>query len=423
MPGTEDKDLIGGKQTIVVVGAGIIGIAIACRLIREHEHVLLVDPLAPGSATSSGNAGHIAAEQIFPRASPETIRDVPGLLFGKNASLHIRREYALKIAPWLLRFAWASRPSRFRIGTRALTSLQERSLDSIQALCADQGVSDLLRVRGHMVIAETNRSMRALEARRLVLARHGIESALLSPDDAVARAPYLKAGVAGALLLPNTGHVVNPQRLCQRLHDRFEQAGGATLPARILDIETSGDGRFVLRHDAGRIAAGKLVLSAGAWSAPLARQLGHIIPLDTERGYHLTAEGARNLDGIAVESQERRTIMTPMDCGLRITGFVEFGGLDLPPDLRRIGELKRHLRELAPNLDLGELKEWMGFRPSLPDFLPVIGATRANPNAIFAFGHQHLGMTLSGVTADAVAALIAGRAPPVDLGPFRPDRF
>ena len=219
MPGTEDKDLIGGKQTIVVVGAGIIGIAIACRLIREHEHVLLVDPLAPGSATSSGNAGHIAAEQIFPRASPETIRDVPGLLFGKNASLHIRREYALKIAPWLLRFAWASRPSRFRIGTRALTSLQERSLDSIQALCADQGVSDLLRVHGHMVIAETNRSMRALEAKRLVLARHGIESAVLSPDDAAARAPYLKAGVAGALLLPNTGHVVNPQRLCQRLHE------------------------------------------------------------------------------------------------------------------------------------------------------------------------------------------------------------
>ncbi len=423
MPETEEQSLGGGKRTIVIVGAGIIGVSIACRLVREHERVLLVDPLAPGSATSFGNAGHIATEQIFPLASPETMLAAPRLLFGRNSPMHIRLEYALKIAPWLLRFAWASRPSAYRSGIETLKSLQQRSLDSMQALCANEALSNLLCMQGHMVVAESGKALRALDARRLMLERHGIESVSLAPDEAAARAPFLKRGIAGALLLPRTGHVLNPHRLCTGLHERYEEAGGLTLRARIENIESTGDGGFVLRHEAGAIEAGKLILAAGAWSAPLARQLGHAVPLDTERGYHVTAEGAPDLGGIAVESHERRIIMTPMDCGLRIAGLVEFGGLDLPPNPRRHEDLKRHLRELAPELELGKLSEWMGFRPSLPDMLPVIGASPANPNAIFAFGHQHLGLSLSAITADIVSELVAGRTPPIDLRPFRPDRF
>ncbi len=423
MPETEEQSLSGGKRTIAIVGAGIIGLTIARRLARGREQALLIDPLAPGSAASSGNAGHIATEQIFPLASPETMLAAPRLLFGRNSPMHIRLEYALKIAPWLLRFAWASRPSAYQGGVRALLSLQEKSLDSMRALCADEGLADLLCVQGHMVVAESGKALRALDARRLPLERHGIESVLLAPDEAAARSPFLKRGIAGALLLPRTGHVLNPHRLCTALHKRYGEAGGLTLRARVENIETSDDGGFVLRHEAGAIEAGKLVLAAGAWSAPLARQLGHAVPLDTERGYHVTAEGAPDLGGIAVESHERRIIMTPMDCGLRIAGLVEFGGLDLPPNPRRHEDLKRHLRELAPALELGGLSEWMGFRPSLPDMLPVIGASPANPNAIFAFGHQHLGLTLSAITADIVSELVAGRTPPIDLRPFRPDRF
>lgn len=427
MPETEQRSINSGKRMIAVIGAGIIGISIAWRLARAGERVLLIDPLAPGSATSFGNAGHIASEQIFPLASPETMLAAPRLLFGRNSPMHIRPGYAHRIAPWLLKFAWASRPSAYRRGIEALLSLQRKSLESMRALCADAGLSELLRTQGHLVVAESEKSLPALDAKRLALARHGIEAVPLAPEEAVARAPFLKRGIAGALLLPRTGHVLNPHSLCTGLHQRYSEAGGQTLRARIGRIEIldngGGDGGFVLWHEAGQIKADKLVLAAGAWSAPLARQLGHAVPLDTERGYHVTAEGAPNLGGIAVESHERRIIVTPMDCGLRITGIVEFGGLDLPPNPRRHEDLKRHLRELAPEMELGNLSEWMGFRPSLPDMLPVIGHPPANPNAIFAFGHQHLGLTLSAITADIVSALVAGRTPPVDLRPFRPDRF
>ena len=238
MPEAEEQNLSGGKQTIVIVGAGIIGVSIACRLVREHEQVLLVDPLAPGSATSFGNAGHIATEQIFPLASPETMLAAPRLLFGRNSPMHIRLGYALKIAPWLLRFAWASRPSAYQRGIEAMKSLQHGSLDSMQALCGDEGPSDLLCMQGHMVVAESGRSLRALDAKRLLLERHGIESVSLAPDEAAARSPFLKRGIVGALLLPRTGHVLNPHRLCTGLHERYGEAGGLTLRARIENIES-----------------------------------------------------------------------------------------------------------------------------------------------------------------------------------------
>ena len=423
MPEPNKQDLSGGKQTISIIGAGIIGISIACRLVREHQHVLLIDPLTPGSATSYGNAGHIASDQIFPLASPATMLAAPRLLFAKNSPLHIRPEYALRITPWLLRFAWASRPSAYRRGIEAMKPLLQLALESMQALCADEELSHLLCVQGHLVVAESKKTLRTLDARRILLERHGIESELLMPEQAAAKSPFLTRSIAGALLLKCTAHVLNPYRLCTGLYHRYGKAGGQTLCARIGNIESLGEDGFILRHETGAVQVGKLILTAGAWSAPLARQLGHAVPLDTERGYHVTAEGAPGLGGTAVESQERKIIMTPMDYGLRITGLVEFGGLNLPPNPRHHEDLKRHLRELAPGLELGKLTEWMGYRPSLPDMLPVIGASFANPNAIFAFGHQHLGLSLSAITADIVSDLIVGRVPPVDLRPFRPNRF
>lgn len=411
------------RAKIAVIGAGVVGLSIAVRLIREHRNVVLVERGDPGGEASSGNAGHIATEQIFPLASPATLLKTPAFLIGGRGPLFIRRKYATRILPWLIKFAWAARPDSFRRGTAALASLQSGAMESLQTLCADAGISDLLHRRGHLIVVENERNKSAMQARPAALSEQGIAAEWLSPEAVAERAPELKKGIAGALHFRDTGHVSDPYLVCKGLQHAFLAAGGRLIGGDVQNVLTGFDGSFELQMNSGSLLSDKVIIAAGAWSKTIAAQLGCDVPLDTERGYNITAEGWQGRIDLSIASHERMTIMTPLNRGLRITGFVEFGGLQLPPARRRLEALKTHLRELVPDAGFSELTEWMGFRPSLPDHLPVIGPGPSNENAIFAFGHQHLGLTLAGITADIVAALAAGRAAPVDLRPFRPDRF
>lgn len=193
--------------------------------------------------------------------------------------------------------------------------------------------------------------------------------------------------------------------------------------AEVNCLTAQPDESFELSDGNRNWRASRLVISAGAWSAALARQLGHDLPLDTERGYHVTFASPGSQLQLPVASLERHTFMTPMSCGLRISGFVEFGGLQLPPRAEKFARLDEHLRCLLPGMTASTGSEWMGHRPSLPDHLPVISRSKRYSRALLAFGHQHLGLTLAGITAELVAALTFDRIPAVDLTPFDAARF
>jgi glycine/D-amino acid oxidase-like deaminating enzyme len=411
------------KAAIAVVGAGVIGLSIAFRLARENYDVLLIDRDEPGHAASFGNAGHIATEQIFPLASPSTVCSAPRLLLSDNGPLSVRPEYALNIAPWLTRFTWASRPDAFRRGTAALSALQSGAMESIARLCDEAGLSDMLHRRGHLVLVESKRSMRAVEEQHRKFKKHGIDARWLDSNRVAELAPEMAHDIQGALHVEHTGHVCDPILLSEGLHRAFTEAGGRTMKAEVRETVPADGGGFVVQLDSGQVRSDRLVISAGAWSGKFAQQLGSPVPLDTERGYNITAEGFHPQFNVSIASFERMTIMTPMDGGLRITGFVEFGGLELPPKKSSLRKLKRHLQQLLPRSDMPNMSEWMGFRPSLPDHLPVIGKSREHTNAIFAFGHQHLGLTLAGITADLVLELVAGQPSTIDLQPYRANRF
>lgn len=410
------------EPPIVVVGAGVIGLSIAFRLARAFPDVVLIDRAEPGMACSYGNAGHIATEQVFPLASPATILRAPKLMISKNRPLSIRPGYALDILPWLARFTWASRPAAFRRGTQALASLQSHALDTFGALCADAGIEAQLHRRGHLILVENERLMAAAESQIRSMAEHGIDADWLLPKAVAEIAPELTRN-AGAIRVHDSGHVGDPLAVSKGLLGAFADAGGRLLHDEVRSVERRGDGGFGLRLTNGEVEARRVVIAAGAWSKKFAAQTGYDVPLDTERGYHVAANGWHGSFDIAIASLDRMTIMTPLNGGLRITGFVEFGGLELPPHPGRLETLHRHLTELLPNADLSNRSEWLGFRPSLPDHLPVIGRAPDNPDLYYAFGHQHLGLTLAGITADAIAALMTGGDEIVDLSPFRIDRF
>ncbi len=417
---------------VVVIGAGLVGAACAVRLAQAGRQVLLVDAQAPGQGASFGNAGHVATEQRVPLANPQVLRAGLAYLRDADGPLRVRAAYLLPLLPWLARFVWAARPSALARGIAALIALQHSALDDLRGLMAQAGIDDLLHEDGYLRVWESRQGEDDARAQAREMAVHGVRTARVDASALHAEAPGLHAGVRGAIVYPDTGHVSDPLALTRGLVAALLRAGGQLLQARVERIAQAQAGSVQLAMPDGvSLSCRQLLLCAGAWSAPLAAGLGYRVPLDTERGYHITvpwpAPDAATA-GITpmrrpIASIERNVIMTPMSVGLRMTGTVEFGGLKLPPDPHRYQLLHQNLQALLPGIDTSGASQWMGFRPSLPDHLPVLGAAPRHPGVFFAFGHQHLGLTLCGVTARIMAALLQGRKSPVDLAPYRIDRW
>lgn len=377
----------------------------------------------PGRGTSFGNAGHVATESVLPLASPEVVRGALGYLVDRNSALRIRPAYALKILPWLARFAWASRPQAFARGVAAISSLQATARADLAELLALAGAPGLLHTDGHLVLVESADSLAVSRAEIAQLAGHGVHADWLGAAEVKSLVPELAAPIEGAWRYRGTGHVDDPYAVSLAFDRALRAAGGEVVRAEITALEEGG-GRFTARSADGTAhEATHVVLACGAWSKPLAASLGYAVPLDTERGYHVQLPAAFPSFRIPVASFERKAIMTPMTAGLRMTSTVEFGGLRLPPDPHRWTLIERHLKALVPSLPAQGATRWMGYRPSLPDHLPVLGRVPDGRNVFFAFGHQHLGLTLAGVTARIVANLVAGRDAGIDLAPFSPARF
>jgi D-amino-acid dehydrogenase len=413
---------------VIVIGGGVIGSACAFRLAQAGRDVLLLQFGTPERAASFGNAGHIATEQLFPLASAEVIRSSWRYLLDADSPLRLRPAYLLALLPWLASFVWAARGKSFRRGVAALLSLQQSALVDMADLLADADLASLLHQRGHLEVWETPAGEAAALTQAQRLGAYGIKTAPWSLADLRSQLPELGQSVQGALHYPGSGHVEDPWAVCSGLHLALRRSGGRIRQGRVLQLHADKGYANVLLEDGSRLQAQQLLVCAGAWSRPLAASLGYRVPLEVERGYHITI--GRPADGVMpprlplpVASNERKVIMSSMSMGLRMTGTVEFGGLQLPADPRRFDLLQRQLQAMLPGIDSRQASHWMGFRPSLPDHLPVLGAATRHTNVFFAFGHQHLGLTLAAVTARAMTQLMQSGESPVDLAPFSVSSF
>ncbi len=416
----------------VVIGAGLVGAACALRLGAGGRQVLLLDAQTPGHGASFGNAGHVATEQIFPLASPELIRSSWRYLFAAESPLRLRLAYLLPLLPWMARFVWAARPAAVARGVAGLMALQQTALSDLAELMRHAGIGHLMHVDGHLRAWESAAGAQAAQAVASRLSGYGVDTAPVGDDFVRRAAPGITERVRGAVFYPGTGHVDDPLAVTQGLVDALVRAGGQVRQQRVLAIRQAPGAAVSLDLEQGGILrCRQVLLCAGAWSRPLAASLGYHVPLDTERGYHITVpwsgpagKGATRADvAIPVASEERKVIMTPMTKGLRMTGTLEFGGLQLPPDVRRYTLLQRQLQALVPSVDSTRATTWMGFRPSLPDHLPVLGRAPRHHNVFFAFGHQHLGLTLCGVTARVMSELMLDGSASIDFSSYRVDRF
>lgn len=411
----------GGKQHVVVIGAGLVGVACALWLQRAGMGVTLVDRAEPGSGASFGNAGTFATYASAPVGTPEVIRGLPGMLFDPAGPLSIRWRYLPKLAGWLARFARHSTRAEVERISRALHLLLDRAHEGYAPLLRDIDSASLVRSKGCLYLFGTDAEFDAAAADLALKARRGVAVEVLGRDAVRQMEPAIAPVYAKAVYFPDATHTIDPGALTLDLADLFRRQGGRILCDSVERIEVV-DGRATRAVTAGGdIRGDQFVLAAGAWSRTLAATLGDRVPLDTERGYHVMIP-RRDVVARPVAWSRGGFYLTPMVEGLRVAGTVELAGLKRPPDPRRLRRLVAGARHLVPDLP-EPVSEWMGFRPSMPDSLPVVGRSPTVANAIHAFGHGHLGLTLAGITGRIVADLAAGRAADPDIGAFAPDRF
>jgi D-amino-acid dehydrogenase len=413
----------GDGRRVAVIGAGIVGVCSALCLQRDGFQVTLIEREGPGAGASFGNGAVIGEEQVVPVATPGVLGKVPGMLFDPRGPLALRWSYLPRLAPWLLRFAAASRRDRVEEISIALKALLEGTFESLDRLLELAQARDMLRRTGWMAVYESARGLADYRPLLELQRRRGVRFEILEAEQLRQFEPALAPIFARGVYYPDVGYTVNSQRLVQVLAEAFQRLGGRLEIAEARGFEIGPDGPRAVVTERGALACEAVVIAAGAWSKGLAGQLGSKAPLDTERGYHVQFPEPGVVPRLPVYSTERAFVASPLEVGLRVAGTVELGGLEAAPNWDRAEVLLRHAKRWFPGLETEGVTRWMGFRPSMPDSLPVIGRSPRFANVLFAFGHGHCGMMMGARTGEILAALLAERDPGLDMTPYRVERF
>lgn len=412
-------------QKVVVIGAGIIGVCAANALADEGFAVEVIDPLEPGSPgqCSYGNAGGLSPGSCIPNSMPGIARQVPGMLLDQEGPIGLRLLDLPHAVPWLLRFLANSRLSRVHRIADGMIALNRLTLDCYEPLVKEAGCADLILRRGQLFAYEDPRGPAGSTLSISMRRERGVRVDILDAAQMRELEPALSTNYRAGVFLPDQGQCPNPGRLVAAIAALARRKGVVFTQQSVRTLVLE-QGRITgVATEAGRLPADKIVIAAGAFSAPFARQAGVRVPLISERGYHIMLPQARTGLRVNVNAVERKFVAAPMEDGLRLSGTVEFARPSAAPDWRRANILLNQARHMFPRADLRGAERWMGNRPGTPDSIPVIERAPRHDNLILAFGHGHQGLMGGSVTGRLVAELATGRHPSIDLSHFRSARF
>ena len=410
-------------MTTVVVGAGIIGTAIAHDLQKRGRQVVLVDRDAPGRGASFGNMASIAVTEFMPASRPSVWRQIPGWMLDPEGPVRVRPGYLPRLAPWFLRFIAASRPSKLRELEAQGATLCRRALGDTLDLIRETGLEGQISDEGCLSLYADEAEFKADREHIEILERFGFPHEVIGRQAIKVLEPEVSDKIGMAVLFPQNRSMKDPYKLVLALAERFVGLGGRIERAEVVGFTRSDTMREAVLKDGRRLPADEVVICAGAFSGRLAGALGEPIPLETERGYHtqLMAPGISMKHSIIWPA--KAFMVTPTAGGIRVGGTVEMAGLHAPPDYRRAKVTVKRACEALPNLRCEDFAEWMGHRPALPDTVPILSASTRTKGLFYATGHGHLGLTYAATTARLMGELITGATPSVDLHPYRVNRF
>ncbi len=412
------------SKTVIVVGAGITGVASAEWLRRDGWHVTLIDRNPPGDPdqTSFGNAGLLARCAVVPVSEPGLWSAAPKMIVDPSSPLFLRWLYLPKLLPWLIPFLKNSSSKRAREITKAIVDLTDDSVDQHLTLAKGTPAEKFIRTGDYLYIYRSKKDYDADAATNALKAEYGFKPTYMNNEALKKRDPNLGDAYQFASVFPDHGWITSPGGYVAALGQHFVDNGGIFETGEVIDI-TAGDAPSVQLKSGRKLTADKVVLSAGAWSGNLAKKLGLNVRLETERGYHLSMFDPNIKPAQPFMVSDAKFVVTPMDGFLRAAGIVEFGGLKAKPSKAPFNLLRKQLKDVYPDLEFDHVEEWMGHRPTLPDSLPIIGESKAAPNIIHAFGGQHIGLTMGAKVGTMVRDIASDRHTNTDISPYGPDRF
>ena len=408
-------------NSVGIIGAGIQGVCIGLQLTKKGIPVTIFDREDPGSMSSYGNAGHFSPYAVVQLNRPDVIYDIPKMLLSSYGPLALKWNYIPKMIPWILKYLKSSTKKSMMHTTKFMHQILDLSLDAYDEILSEIDTTNLVERKG-IIYIWTNKNLKSRKMEIKIRNDLGIKQRLLSREEVLELEPNLNPVFDAGVIYDYAYHARDPKGITKKLFELYLKLGGKFKKEEVTNVEQTRFNQTQVKTNSGNFNFEKIVLACGAFSKKLTDQLGEKIPLDTERGYHIHYKKMDHLLKRPVIFLDRGFGMTPMNQGLRAVGTVELGGFDNPISKKRIDYIDKCAKELLPQL--GEFQdEWLGFRPTLPDFLPVIGPSLKNKNIIYAFGHHHLGWTLGAITGKIVSGIVNEEKTNLDLTPYSSARF
>ena len=416
------KEGVRDKSSVGVIGAGIQGVCISLCLIKKGFRVTLIDRDDPGKNSASyGNAGHFSPYASVPTNRPDILADIPSMLLSSTGPLALKWNYVPKMIPWFLKFIKNCSKKKMMHTAKYMHQILNLALPAYDELFKDIDISELVESKG-IIYFWTKNDLKSRELEINIRNELGVKQQLLTRHEIHDLEPHIKKVYHAGVLYPNARHTRNPKKILLKLFDLFLKRGGHFKRQNVQSISFTSDNKPVIKTDLNFYTFDKAVIACGAFSKKLTDQVDEKIPLDTERGYHVHFRGHDHLLSRPVIFLNKGFGITPMEQGLRVVGTVEFGGLYNPISKKRVLNLVNNAKYLFPELT-DHHDEWLGFRPTLPDFLPVIGPSKNYKNLFYSFGHHHLGWTLGAISGKIIAGMIAGENTNLNLSPYKSLRF
>ena len=412
-------------KSVGIIGAGIQGICIGLQLINKGISVTIFDSTNPTdkefTPASYGNAGHFSPYAVLQFNRPDILYDIPKMLFSSNGPLALKWNYVPKMIPWFLHYLKNCNKKSMLHTAKYMHQILNLSIDAYEEIFREIDMTGLLERKG-IIYIWTNKNLKSRNLEIKVRDDLGVKQKLLTQKEVLNLEPNLNPVFDAGVLYNDSMHAKDPHGILKKIFELFLKKGGNFVKENVSSLRQISDNETYIQTNTKKYKFEKSVVATGAFSKKLTDQLGENIPLDTERGYHVHFKNMDNLISRPVIFIDKGFGLTPMNQGLRAVGTVELGGLKNPPSKKRIEYVIKCAKELLPQLEKHE-DEWLGFRPTLPDFLPILGPSLKNENIICAFGHHHLGWTLGAITGKIVSGIVAEEKTNLDLSPYSSARF